>query len=110
MTKDILKNWEHGIKDLTATTSVYKICSLRGGESATIKALAANSGYVYIGSDRLLSTSTGFQLGSGNSVSLTLPKSFGVDNHIDVYAVCSSAGDDVCYIKLIDFDPETSGG
>lgn len=108
MTSDIKKYWMHGQVDLTATTSTYKVCNLNGGESVTIKALAANSGNVYIGSSRDVSTTTGFELDASQTLTLTLPASFGKDNFIEIYAVTDNAGDDVCYIKLIDLEPETA--
>lgn len=110
MVADIKKNWEHGQVDLTATSTVYKIADLNGGESITIKALVGNSGNAYIGSNKLLTTANGFELDSGDSLTLTLPLSFGRDNYIEIFAVTDNAGDDVCYVKLIDADVKTEAG
>ena len=105
MTSDIQKYAETGMKDLTANRVVYKICTLKGGEAVTIKALAGNTGVVYIGFHNAISSSTGFQLAKGESIDLKLPVEFGVDNYLQIYAVGASDGDDVCYIKLIDLYP-----
>lgn len=110
MTSNIKKSWDYGQVDLTATSTAYLITKLKGGESATIKALSGNSGSAYVGSNQAVSTTTGFQLNASDSVTLTLPIEFGVDNEVEIYAVTSNAGDDVCYIKLIDSYVETSTG
>ena len=107
---DLRKNWDYGQVDLTATSTVYKVTNLHGGESITIKALVGNSGNAYIGADKLLTTSNGFELDSSDSVTLTLPLSFGRDHYIEIYAVTDNAGDDICYVKLIDTEVETSTG
>lgn len=110
MAGNVRKNAEYGQKDLTATTTVYEICDLYGGQSVTIKALTANSGNAYIGFDKLLATTNGFELDASETLTLTLPETFGRNNFITVYAVTSNAGDDVCWVKLIDLEPETAGG
>ena len=109
MATNIRKNAEAGQVDLTATSTVYKIVDISGGQSVTIKALQGNSGDAYIGFDKLLTTSNGFQLDSSETLTLTLPISFGADNFITAYAVTSNAGDDVCFVKLIDLFAETAG-
>ena len=106
-TSDTKKNWNYGQVDLTATSTVYHIASLHGGESITIKALTGNSGNAYIGADRLVTTSNGFELDSSETLTLTLPITFGVDNYIDIFACTSNAGDDVCWVKLIGLFPKT---
>ena len=105
---NVEKTWNFGTKDLTATTTIYEVLELRGGESVTIKALTGNSGSVYIGSNSTLKTTNGYELANGEAVTFTLPISFGKGNYIKIYAVCATAGDDVCYIKLIDLAPETA--
>ena len=109
MASNITKNWDYGQINLATAGIIYEICKIRGGESATIKALSGNSGQIYLGSDKLVSSSKGYQLDASETISLTLPSSFGIDNEIIIYAVGTSNGDDVCYIKLIDDVPETSG-
>jgi hypothetical protein len=108
MGANIIKEWEHGQKDLTALATAYKITTLRGGESITIKALVANTGNAYIGSDRFVSTTNGFELDSSQTLTLTLPASFGTNNCIEIYACTSNAGDDICWVKLINLEPETA--
>lgn len=109
MVGNVSKNWDYGQVDLTATATLYEICRLHGGESLTIKALSANSGSAWIGSDRLLSTTNGFELDSSETLTLTLPITFGRDNEITIYAVTDNAGDDICFVKLIGLFPETEG-
>ena len=106
-TPNISKSWEYGQKDLTATSTVYHVTDLRGGESITIRALAANSGNAYVGSDNLVTTANGFELDASETLTLTLPATFGTDNCIRIYACTDNAGDDICWVKLIDLEPST---
>jgi len=105
MAADILKNAETGFKDLTSNAVVYEICNLRGGEAVTIKALAANTGVVYIGFHNAITSTNGFQLAKGESIDLKLPIEFGANNYLQIYGLSVTSGDDVCYIKLIDLYP-----
>jgi len=109
MTGNVLKHWEHGQVDLTTAGTVYKIADLRGGESITIKALSANSGSAWVGDDKSLTSSNGFELDSSETLTLTLPITFGADNYIEIYATTDNSGDDVCYVKLIGMYPSTEG-
>ncbi len=106
-TSDTRKNWDHGQVDLTTAASVYYIASLHGGESITIKARSGNSGMAYIGSDRLVSSSNGFELDSSETLTLTLPITFGINNYVDIFATTDNSGDDVCWVKLIGLFPQT---
>ena len=106
-TSDTGKNWDYGQVDLTATSTVYHVATLHGGESITIKALTGNSGNAYVGSDKLVTISNGFQLDSSETLTLTLPITFGVNNHINIFACTDNAGDDVCWVKLIGMFPAT---
>jgi len=107
MTGNTSKFWEHGQVDLTTAGTPVKITNLRGGESVTIKALTGNSGNAYIGSSYSLSSTTGFELDSSESVTLTLPITFGPDNYIEIWGDTSNSGDDVCFVKLIGYFPGT---
>jgi len=107
MAGNVSKKWDYGQVDLTTAGTVYEICRLHGGESVTIKALSANSGSAWIGSDRLVSATTGFELDSSETLTLTLPITFGRDNEITIYATTDNSGDDVCFVKLMGFFPET---
>jgi len=109
MTGNVSKKWEYGQIDLTTTGTVYEVCRLHGGESLTIKALSTNSGSAYIGSDNLVSATTGFELDSSETLTLTLPITFGRDNEITIYAVTDNGTDDLCWIKLIGMFPSTEG-
>jgi len=107
MTGNVSKNWDYAQVDLTTAGTVYEVCRLHGGESITIKALSANSGSAWIGSDRLVSSTTGFELDSAETLTLTLPITFGRDNEITIYATTDNSGDNLCYIKLIGLFPST---
>ena len=106
-TSDTRKNWDHGQVELSVIATVYYIASLHGGESITIKARSGNSGMAYIGSDRLVSSSNGFELDSSETLTLTLPITFGINNYIDVFAITDNSGDDLCWVKLIGLFPLT---
>ena len=106
-TSDTPKNWDYGQVDLTTAATVYHVTSLHGGESVTIKARTANSGNAYIGADKLVSSSNGFELDSSETLTLTLPITFGIDNYIDIFATTDNSGDDICWVKLIGMYPKT---
>ncbi len=107
MVADIKKNWEHAHVDLTTAGTPKKVAILRGGESITIKALSGNSGMAYIGSSQSVSSSNGFELDSSETLTLSLPITFGVNNFVEVWADTSNSGDDVCWVKLIGLFPST---
>ena len=95
-----IKRWFHTEqKDLAATTSEYRIWELRGGEAIIIKALVANTGNVYIGGQGL-TISTGFELSPGESIKVEYLPEKGSGEFIDLFAVCATAGDDVCIIVV----------
>lgn len=109
MTGNVLKHWEHGQVDLAVAATVYKVTDLRGGESITIKALSGNDGNAYIGDDRLLTAANGFELDSSETLTLTLPITFGADNYVEIYAVTDGTDEDICWVKLIGMYPSTEG-
>lgn len=94
---DVLKYIDTGQVDLTATTAIYKIITLRGGQAVIIKALVGNSGKVYIGK-RDVTTSNGFELAAGESLKIEYSPHKDVTEYLDLYAVPATAGDDVCFI------------
>ena len=106
-TSDTARNWDFGQVELSTIATVYHVATLHGGESITIKALSGNSGMAYIGSDRLVSSSNGFELDSSETLTLTLPITFGINNYIDIFATGSYTADDVCWVKLIGLFPQT---
>ena len=69
------KIWESKYVDVTTAGTSQHVTNLRGGESITIKAMIENNGYVYIGPDRLVSATNGYELDSGETLTLTLPAS-----------------------------------
>ena len=106
-TSDTAKNWDHGQVELSVIATVYHVASLHGGESITIKARSGNSGMAYIGADKLLSSSNGFELDSSETLTLTLPITFGINNYIDIFATGDYTADDICWVKLIGLFPST---
>ena len=107
MTGNVKKYWEAKYVDVTTAGTSQHVTNLRGGESITIKAMVDNSGYVYIGDDKLVSATNGYELDSGETVTLTLPIDFGFDNFIEIWADTSNSGDNICFVKLIDLYPQT---
>ncbi len=107
-TSDTPRNWDHGQVELSVIATVYHVASLHGGESITIKARTGNSGNAYIGSDKLLSSSNGFELDASETLTLTLPITFGIDNYIDIFATGDYTADDLCWVKLIGLFPQTA--
>jgi len=96
-TKDVERHFETGQVDLTATSTAYEVVKLRGEGAVIIKALVGNSGNVYIGR-REVSTATGFELAPGESIKIEYQPDRMVGEFLRIYAVCATAGDDVCYI------------
>jgi len=107
MAKNIIKNWEHGQKDLTLNTISYLITNLRGGESITIKAKAANTGIIFIGDSNQVSSVDGYHLDPGETMTLGLPITFDATNAIEIWGRAATAGDDVSFYKLIGKFPST---
>ncbi len=108
MVTNIRKYWEHGQKDLTLNTIAYLLATLRGGESITIKSKEGNTGIIYVGSDRLVSSTTGYELGKDETMTFTMPIDFGATSFIEIWGKAATAGDDVTWFKLIDLYPHTA--
>ena len=106
---DTRKNWDYGQVNLLVAATIYPVTQLHGGESITIKALAGNDANAYIGSDRLISANNSFQLDSSETLTLTLPITFGRDNYIDIWAITDGTDEDICWVKLIGMFPSTEG-
>lgn len=107
MTTDIIKNWETGVVDVALTTIANKIADLHGGESITLKSLAGANDFHFIGTKIQAESSQGYKLAGGETMSLTLPITFGTDNKIEIFAMATNAGDDITFFKLIDLFPFT---
>jgi hypothetical protein len=107
MVRNTLKHWETGIVDMTSASVPNLITTLRGGESVTIKAIGTSAKFVYIGANKLVSATTGYRLLVGETVTFSLPITFGVNNFIEIWGLTTNAGDDVCYFKLIGLYPST---
>ena len=110
MVASIIKNAEHGQVNLASTSIVNKITDLHGGDSLTLKTLAANAGNVYVGFDKDVSAINGFELDAAESLSISLPVTFGQNNKIEVYAITDNAGDDISFIKISGSFPSSSAG
>ena len=107
MARQVLKNWETDLVDCPSASVAKLIATLLGGESITIKSLASSNQYHYVGDKYMVENGRGYKLESGETMTLTLPIEFGRDNYIEIWAVPSNAGEDVCWFKLISFYPLT---
>ena len=97
--KDVLKYMDTGQLDLTATTAVYKIVTLRGGQAVIIKALVGNTGNIYLGKQDV-TTSIGFELAPGESLKIEYLPDKETTEYLDIYLVPATAGDDACFILV----------
>jgi len=105
-----LKYWETGYVDCTSTTVPQFITKLRGGESITLKSHENTGDNHRIGGNRVLISTQGYLLGAGETMTLTLPITFGANNYIEIYALPDAhANKAVSFFKLIGFIPETAG-
>ena len=107
MVSDIIKNWDSGIVDVPSTTKENLIATLNGGESITIKSLAGATEFHFIGRRGIAQSSDGYKLAGGETMTFTLPITFGINNKIEIYAMATNAGDDITFFKLIDLFPFT---
>ena len=107
MAVDIIKNWNADIVDVPSISVENLIATLNGGESITIKSLAGASDFHFIGPKTFPQNSKGYKLAGGETMTLTLPETFGINNKIEIYAMATNAGDDITFFKLIDLLPFT---
>ena len=111
MTGNVLKYWETGYVNCASLTVPQLITTLRGGESVTLKSHEVSGDYHKIGSSKTLISTQGYLLGAEETMTLTLPIDFGVDNYIEIYALPSAhEGKYVSFFKLIDLYPMTATG
>ena len=108
MARDIKKNWETGYVKCTSITVPKLITTLKGGESVTLKSHESSSASHKISGDKILISSQGYLLDSKETMSLTLPISFGADNYIEIYALPENVNKYVSFFKLIDLHPQTA--
>ena len=105
---NIRKNWETGYVKCTSITVPQLITTLRGGESVTLKSHESSSASHRIGADTINISSQGYLLDSKETMTLTLPISFGADNFIEIYALPENVNKYVSFFKLIDLFPRTA--
>lgn len=103
-----IEQWQVGRVDCPDTAIFTKVAEIRGGQSVTIKSLATAGQSHEISESKTRGQNTGYKLDSGETMSFSLPKSFGEKKVLEVFARPSNAGDDVCFAKLIDMEPEIS--
>lgn len=108
MTSDTTKNWDSKIVDVPSTSKETLIAILNGGESITIKSLAGAADFHFIGRRGIAESSDGYKLAGGETMTFTLPITFGRNNKIEIYAMATNAGDDITFFKLIDLFPITA--
>ena len=107
MAGDIIKFWDATIKDVPSASVPQLITVLHGGESITIKSLAGSGKAHYIGSSRKMTTTVSYTLDVGETMTISLPMEFGVDNKIEIWALAEVAGEDICYFKVFGVRPST---
>lgn len=76
---------------LAGVTNVERLPNVPCGK-VIIKALAGNTGNVYLGYDTSVTTATGFQLDAGDEIELN------IDNLNKLYRICDGTADSVCYM------------
>jgi len=108
MVVNVRKNWEVDYVNCSSSSVAQLIAILRGGESITIKSHENSEDHHHIGTSKDMVVGHAFQLDSGESMTLTLPISFGKNNYIEIYALPTNANKKVSYFKLIDLFPQTA--
>lgn len=79
---------------VTVGTSAAQLASNACVKGVTIKALNGNTGIIYVGNSSGLTTSNGFELGAGESISLPL------NNSNLVWVRASVASQKICYAAI----------
>jgi len=111
MVSNIKKYWETGYVNCASTTVPQLITTLRGGESITLKSHEASGDNHIIGGNRALVSNEGYRLGAEETMTLTLPATFGRDNYIEIWALpAAHTNKYVSFFKLIDLEPVTAAG
>jgi len=100
MAADTEKHWEADLTDCPSTTAPKLVCKLYGGESITIKSEAATGEYHFIGPYNSVSNSKGFKLWGGETMSIDLRATFGMNNIIKIWALPETAGADITFFKV----------
>ncbi len=108
MIGNVLKYWETGYVKCVSTSVPTKITILRGGESITLKSHESSSASHKISSNKTLVSTQGYMLDSKETMTLTLPVSFGRDNYIEIWALPENANKYISFFKLIDLFPQTA--
>ena len=88
---DALTNTDQ-IGQVTVGTSAVQLPSTNDEVGVTIKALAANTGKIYIGTSNAVTTATGFELTAGQQINSQLV------NANTLYAISDTAAQKICYI------------
>lgn len=110
MAENIKKHWETGYVNCASTTVPQLITTLKGGESVTLKSHESSGDNHLIGDNKGTVSTKGFLLGAGETMTLTLPATFGVNNYIEIWALPDAhTNKRVSFFKLIDLEPVTIG-
>ena len=99
MTLDIIKNWDSDLVDCPSTTSPTKVAIVRGGESITLKSEAETDAYHLVGDKHVVEAGRGYVLWGGETMTIDLKAAFGMNNVLEIWALPSTAGDDITYFK-----------
>jgi len=98
-TADVERYFETKQVTLSSTATATSVIELHGGEAVIIKAHNNNSGNVYIG-QRGVTSSTGFELGPGESIKLEYLPDKAAGEYLWIYAIPASANDKLSIIRV----------
>jgi len=107
MSKRVVRYWEAEVVDLPSASVAKRICELRPGEAVTIKHIGTATKYIAIGPTHRVSTTHGYKLEHGETISFAMDKNEDKNAMIEIYGLPEAAGDDVCYVKIIGKGSET---
>ena len=110
MTDNIKKNWEPDLVDCPSNTVPQLVAVLNGGESITLKSMASSQSVHYIGKNKDMVAARSYPLAAGETMTLTLPVTFGRHSFIEIWALPTDAGADIAYFKLFGNFPSTEAG
>ena len=110
MVANIKKVWEPGVVDLENTGEATLVVKIHGGQSVMVKNIGTAGSYIELYPDSNFAAGQGLRLFKSEAAHFSLPKEFGEDNILEIWAVPQTAGDDVNFAKVIDRFPhiETS--
>lgn len=101
------KYWETKEVTFASTSIPVKIVTIYGGESVTLKQTATSGQVIYLGNSRDVSANTGYKMENGETVSISLDGKFGKSAFIEIWGLSDSTSNEITYLKVIGWAPET---